>query len=350
MAERLTGWTETDARGRSIGDVLRLEPLLANESDSHDIEARPSREYLLVRQDGSSCPVEQTHAVIHDEDGDVGGMIRTFRDISLRKVVEAERQALLQRQQEARAAADAANRSKDEFLALLSHELRTPMTAITGWVHLLKTGQLDDARKQTALGAVERAARAQAAVVNDLLDISNIIRGSLRLEIRRTDVFEILREAVEIVHPAVETKNLHLHLSIPDDVFLIDGDKDRLRQVFWNLLSNSAKFTPIDGTIDVIARTDGQMVHVEVRDTGCGIAPEFLPFVFERFRQANAAATSLHRGLGLGLAIVREVVERHGGSVEAASDGVGRGATFIVRLPALVRRRDSDEVVRSARA
>jgi PAS domain S-box-containing protein len=345
VAEGLTGWTEAEARGRKLDEVLRLEHIAAESNQAG--HAAPSgepaiREQVLVRRDGSTCPIEQTFAWIRDEDDDIEGVIRTFRDITQRKAVEAERQALLERQEEARAAADAANRSKDEFLATLSHELRTPMTSIMGWVHLLKSGRMDAQRTQQALASLERGARAQAAVVNDLLDISRIMRGRLRLDVRRTDLPTVLSEAVETVESAVQAKRLKLSLTVAPDVSTIDGDPDRLRQVFWNLLSNSVKFTPVHGSIDVVAERQGEVIRVEVTDTGCGIDPTFLPFVFDRFRQENGSAARGHGGLGLGLAIVRELVELHGGTVEATSEGPNRGATFVVHLPAAVRRRGQD--------
>jgi len=343
-AERLTGWTAAEAVGRKVDQVLRLEPIAANgaAAEGANGHTRPLREYLLTRADGRTCPIEQAYAGIQDEDGSIEGVIRTFRDITQRKTVEAERQALFERQQEARAAADAANRSKDEFLATLSHELRTPMTAILGWASLLKDGRMDDARTHKALAALERSARAQATVMDDLLDISQIIRGTLRLATRRTSMPEVLTEAVETIEPVVRAKDISLHLNVEPDVSVIDGDADRLRQVFWNLLSNAVKFTPERGTIDVRARRDGDFVRVEVSDTGCGIDPAFLPFVFDRFRQENGSSKRAHRGLGLGLAIVREVVHLHGGTVEATSEGPSHGSTFIVRLPAVLRKRRDD--------
>jgi PAS domain S-box-containing protein len=351
MAERLTGWTDAEAGGRAVEDVLRLEVVTTGDpGDERAENDHRIRQYMLVRRNGSACPIEQTYAQIRDEDGDVTGAIRTFRDISQRKAIEAERHALLLQQQEARAAADAANRSKDEFLATLSHELRTPTTAIMGWVHLLKGGRLDDEDTQKALLALERGARAQAAVVDDLLDISRIVRGSLSLEVRRMNLPSILREATELVEPAVRAKEIDLQMNVAHDVATVDGDPDRLRQVFWNLLSNAVKFTPDHGSIEVIARREEGVLTVEVSDTGCGIEPAFLPFVFDRFRQANGSTTRPHRGLGLGLAIVRELVELHGGTVEARSDGVGCGARFVVRLPAIVRRRESDEMAQPTEA
>ena len=297
---------------------------------------------MLIRPDGSSCPIEQNYAQIRDEDGSVTGVIHTFRDITERRAVDAELRALLVRQQEARAAADAANLSKDEFLTTVSHELRTPTTAIIGWTELLIGGRLDDERRHQALAALERSARAQAAVVNDLLDTSLIVRGALRLDVRRTSLAKVLAEAVETVELSARSKKITLRLSVAPDVSTIDGDPDRLRQVFWNLLSNSVKFTADGGSIDVAAQREADVVRVDVSDSGCGIEPAFVPFVFDRFRQANGSSSRPYGGLGLGLAIVRELVELHGGSIEASSLGQDRGSRFIVRLPAGLRRREND--------
>ena len=345
-AERLTGWTGAQAAGRKVDEVLRLDATAVGDEDHDRRDGAPDersiREYGLVRQDGSTCPIEQTYAYIRDEDDAIEGVIRTFRDISQRKAVEAERQGLLDRQQEARAAADAANRSKDEFLATLSHELRTPMTAILGWASLLKDGRMDDDRTRKALAALERSARAQATVMDDLLDISQIVRGTLRLVVRRTSLAEVLGEAFEILEPAITAKHIDLRMNVESDVSTIDADADRLRQVFWNLLSNAAKFTPDGGSIEVHAQRERDVVRVDVIDSGCGIDPAFLPFVFDRFRQENGSTKRAHRGLGLGLAIVREVVQLHGGTVEANSEGAGHGSRFVVRLPAGVRKRKSD--------
>jgi PAS domain S-box-containing protein len=348
-AERLTGWLEADARGRPAHEVFRMQsPSGDSEIQAPELVSDEGsiREHVLIRQDGTTCPIEESHAYIRDEDGTIVGAIRTFRDVSQRKAIESERHALLQREQEARAAADAANRSKDEFLATLSHELRTPATAIMGWTHLLKGGRLDDDRAQKALAALERSARAQATVVNDLLDISRIVRGTLRLDIRRMDLKEVLRDAIETVEPAVKAKALDMRLEMGPDVAFIDADPDRLRQVFWNLLSNAVKFTADNGRIEVSAKREGEVVRVDINDSGCGIDPEFLPFVFDRFRQADASSTRAYGGLGLGLAIVRHLVELHGGTVDATSAGEGSGSRFIVRLPAAVRRRDSDAIVK----
>jgi signal transduction histidine kinase len=297
---------------------------------------------VLVRRDGTTFPIEETRADIRDEEGNVTGLIRTFRDVTERRALEEQRLASLQREQEARAAAEAANRTKDEFLATLSHELRTPATAILGWTRLLQDGRLDDARAQRALAALERSARAQAAVLNDLLDVSRIVRGALRLNIRRASVADVIREAVETVEPAVSAKRIDLRVTSDTDLPVIDADPDRLRQVFWNLLSNAVKFTPEGGTITVVTTRNHDIVRTTITDSGVGIAPEFLPHMFDRFRQADASTTRNYAGLGLGLAIVRHLVEAHGGTVAGTSDGPGHGAEFTVSLPAVVRRRDTD--------
>ncbi|MEO7274361.1 MAG: ATP-binding protein [Vicinamibacterales bacterium] len=350
-AEALTGWRSEQARGAKVDAIYRVTGLSPGPSAVVRAEGPPGHdstgELVLLRQDGSTCPIEQTYAQIRNEEDRVTGVIRTFRDISPRKAVEAELRALLLRQQEARAAADAANHSKDEFLATVSHELRTPTTAIIGWADLLKRGRLDGARTHEALAALERSARAQAAVVNDLLDTSLIVRGALRLDVRRTNLHKVLTEAAETVQLLAEAKTIAMRLNVSDDVAMIDADPDRLRQVFWNLLSNAVKFTPEGGSIEVSALRQEDVIRVEVKDTGCGIDPAFVPFVFDRFRQANGSSSRAYGGLGLGLAIVRELVELHGGTVEAASDGPDRGANFIVRLPAGVRRREQDEPVES---
>jgi PAS domain S-box-containing protein len=339
VAERLTGWAQAEARGAPVSDVLpTAEPLETADDGAADSEPR----IVLMRRDGTVFPIEETRADIRDEEGNVTGLIRTFRDVTERRALEVERRASLQREQVARAAADAANRPKDEFLATLSHELRTPATAILGWTRLLQDGRLDEARTARALAALERSARAQAAVLNDLLDVSRIVRGALRLNIRRASVADVMREAVETVEPAVSAKRLDLRVTYDPDLPVIDADPDRLRQVFWNLLSNAVKFTPEGGTITVATTRDHEMVRTTIADTGDGIAQDFLPHMFDRFRQADASTTRRHGGLGLALASVRHLVEAHGGTVTGTSDGPGRGAEFIVSLPAVVRRRDTD--------
>jgi PAS domain S-box-containing protein len=230
-------------------------------------------------------------------------------------------------------AAREASRLKDEFLATVSHELRTPLTAIVGWLHLVRTGQMDGESVGHALETVERNARSQAQLINDLLDVSRIVTGKLHLDVAPLSLAAVVGDAITSVRPAADARRIRLGAAIGPDLPVVRGDRDRLQQVFWNLLSNAVKFTPEGGRIDVTVRAAGSSVEVEVRDTGQGIAAEFLPHVFDRFRQADQSTTRAHGGLGLGLAIVRHLVELHGGTVRAESGGEGRGATFAVALP-----------------
>jgi PAS domain S-box-containing protein len=231
--------------------------------------------------------------------------------------------------------AQEANHIKDEFLATLSHELRTPLTAILGWASMLRSGRFDEAATQRALETIERNARAQRQIVEDVLDVSRIITGRLRIDARPVEVRSLVEAAVDGVRPAAEAKGVFLSTMLGRDVGVISADPDRLQQVMWNLLSNAVKFTPQGGRVEVELRRDGDHASVRVADTGQGVAREFLPHVFERFRQADSSTTRQHGGLGLGLAIVRHLVELHGGTVRAESEGEGKGATFTVELPTL---------------
>jgi PAS domain S-box-containing protein len=242
--------------------------------------------------------------------------------------------------------AQEANRAKDTFLATVSHELRTPLTSMMGWAELLKLGMLDEKGQQHALDVIESSARAQAQLIGDLLDISRIISGKLRLEVQPTELAPIIEAAMDVVHPAAEARSIQLVARISSgggrrNVGLVSGDPDRLQQVVWNLLSNAVKFTPEGGRVEVsLKRTAGAHAEITVTDNGTGISPDFLPHVFEHFRQADSTSTRQHGGLGIGLAIVRRLIELHGGTVEAESEGEGRGATFCVKLPLLRRAAD----------
>ncbi|HZH31897.1 MAG TPA: PAS domain S-box protein [Pyrinomonadaceae bacterium] len=228
-----------------------------------------------------------------------------------------------------------ANRLKDEFLATVSHELRTPLTSILGWAHLLRTGQLDEQNVTRALETIERNARAQTQLIDDLLDVSRIITGNLRLDVRRHDPASSIESAIEALQPAAAAKNVRIQKVLDTGVAFVAGDPARLQQVVWNLLSNAIKFTPKGGVVQVRLERIDSHVEIIVSDTGKGIAAEFMPHVFERFRQADQKSTRLHGGLGIGLAIVRHLVELHGGTVQADSPGEGQGATFVVKLPML---------------
>ena len=247
----------------------------------------------------------------------------------------------LEREQRARRDAEAASRLKDEFLMTLSHELRTPLTAIYGWVRMLSTDVIPATERGRALATVERNALAQARLIDDLLDVSRAISGKLRLEPRPVSVAEIVRAAVDTVMPAVDAKGIQLRATIDEATGLIVADPDRIQQIVWNLLSNAIKFTPNDGTIELAATRNGNDIEIVVRDTGIGIHPEFVPYVFERFRQADVGSRRQYGGLGLGLAIVRHLVELHGGNVRAESPGEGLGTTFRIVLPARAVQRDA---------
>ena len=265
-------------------------------------------------------------------------------DITERKRAEEERQQLLQREQEARKQAEAANRLKDEFLATVSHELRTPLTSIMGWANLLRTQKFDDATRARALETIERNAKVQTQLIEDLLDVSRIITGQIRLQVHPVELAKVIEAAIEAVRPAAEAKGIRLQRVVDSMAGPVSGDPDRLQQVVWNLLSNAVKFTPKGGRIYIkLERSDSQ-ARITVQDTGQGISPEFLPHVFDRFRQADSSMTRQHGGLGLGLAIVRHLVELHGGTVHATSEGVDRGATFTINLPLMPISRPAQEL------
>ncbi|HEY7497897.1 MAG TPA: response regulator [Vicinamibacterales bacterium] len=249
---------------------------------------------------------------------------------------EEERRLLLEREQQARLEAQAANRAKDEFLATLSHELRTPLNAILGWSQLLAGGQLNEDTARRAIEIIERNTRLQARLIDDLLDISRIITGKLRLEMKPVTVRSIVDAAVESALPAASAKRVSLVRNFDGASEAIFCDPSRMQQVIWNLLSNAIKFTPEGGQVTVSEGREGGMVVLSVQDTGAGIEPQFLPHVFDRFRQQDPASTRKHGGLGLGLSIVRHLVELHGGTISAHSEGAERGATFVVKVPLVV--------------
>jgi len=263
------------------------------------------------------------------------GMHGVVQDIAERKRIEEELRGQTEAAELARREAEEASRLKDEFLATLSHELRTPLTAILGWAKLLREGGLEPEFAARGLEAVERNAVAQTRLIGDLLDVSRIITGKLRLEPRPVELARIVEAGVESVRPAAEARGVRLELSLDAGAALVSGDPDRLQQVVWNLLSNAVKFTPQGGSVRARLTRGGGHAEVEVSDTGRGIAAEFLPHVFDRFRQQDGRITREHGGLGLGLSIARHLVELHGGTVKAESGGEGRGATFRFSLPLL---------------
>ncbi|MEB3216873.1 MAG: ATP-binding protein [Nostocales cyanobacterium 94392] len=250
----------------------------------------------------------------------------TLRDITQRKQAELEKAELL-------AKAEAANRIKDEFLAVLSHELRTPLNPILGWTQLLRANKLPPHRIDQALETIERNAALQAEMIRDLLDVSRILRGKLQLNPVNVDLINIINAAIETVRLAADTKSIQIITNLPPETAFIKGEPNRLQQIFWNLLSNAVKFTPSGGTVNVELNQENKQAKVQVSDTGKGISSDFLPYVFDYFRQENSSSTRNAGGLGLGLAIVRHLVELHGGQIQVESPGIGKGTTFTVEIP-----------------
>jgi PAS domain S-box-containing protein len=359
--------------GRQLRDVLpelapHIEPVLRGVMESGEAIIDMEVEGKTPGGSGEKQFWLASYYPVRRMDGEVLGVGIFAQDVTARKRAEVERNELLQREREARQLAEVAreqaesarlqaevarlqaetarhqaetareeaeiaNRTKDEFLATLSHELRTPLNAILGWANLLRAGGVDEASTQKALETIERNARAQTLIIEDILDVSRIVTGKLRLELSPLDLWPIVQSACEAVRPTAGAKNLTLNLRPEDETLRVPGDATRLHQVMWNLLSNAVKFTPSGGRIDVALRRVWGEAEIEVRDSGQGIAPEFLPFVFERFRQADASSTRRHGGLGLGLALVRHIVELHGGTIVVESAGAGQGSVFRIRLP-----------------
>lgn len=285
-------------------------------------------------RDGVERWIAAKGQVYFDDAGNGRRFIGTVLDISDRKRADEERERLLERERAARTEAEQANRIKDEFLAILSHELRTPLNPILGWTKLLQTRKFDEAERARALEIIERNVRLQMQLIDDLLDMARILRGKLSLRLTPVHLSSVVEAAIETVRMSAKVKSISLRVRL-SDVGQVFGDIARLQQIVWNLLSNAIKFTPDGGRADVHLERIGDRAELTVRDTGKGISPEFLPHIFESFRQENASISRHHGGLGLGLAIVRQLVEAHGGSIAAESNGAGSGTTFTVRLPLL---------------
>lgn len=333
--EEWFGHPTTEIYGRYIREVL---------GETAYAEIRPYVEQVLAGQqvtfesqlpykDGGTRYVSATYVPRFNSQGTVEGFVALINDISDRKRAETEREQLLAREQAARAEAERANRVKDEFLAIVSHELRSPLNPILGWSTLLQNRKLDPAKTAQALDTIGRNAKLQAELIEDLLDISRILRGKLSLNVGPIDLASTIQAAMETVRLAAETKSIQIHTMLEPTIGLVSGDSSRLQQVVWNLLSNAIKFTPEGGRVDIRLERLGSQTQITVSDTGKGIHPDFLPYVFDYFRQEDGATTRKFGGLGLGLAIVRHLVELHGGTVQVESPGEGQGATFIVTLP-----------------
>ena len=303
---------------------LAIEQSVATNLD-YDVE------YRTIWEDGSAHWVLVRGRCFYNPDATPRRMVGMSMDITDRKRAELEREHLLAQAQAAQTQAEAANRTKDQFLAVLSHELRSPLNPILGWAKLLRTREFEPAVQQKAIETIERNAKLQSQLIEDLLDISRILNGKLTLESGLVDLESTLRSALETVQLAADAKAIQIHIVL--EPLQIWGDANRLQQVSWNLLSNAIKFTPNGGSVTLKLEQQGTQAQITVSDTGKGISPSFLPYVFESFRQADGSTTRKFGGLGLGLAIVRQVVELHGGTVRAVSLGEGQGSTFIVQLP-----------------
>jgi PAS domain S-box-containing protein len=294
-------------------------------------DTRPPESFdVLSCEDGR---VYERFTKIQFVDGRGVGRVWCFRDITEHLRAEQQRQILLDQSESARREADSANRAKDEFLAVVSHELRTPLNAIVGWAAMLLEDKLSAEKQRHAIEVIDRNAKAQGRLIDDLLDVTRIISGKVRLSVEPVNPMDFVRSAVEAVGPAALAKDIRLVSTLDPEAGTLMGDRDRLQQIVWNLLTNAIKFTPKHGTVHVRMRRQDSSVEIIVEDNGQGIPSEFVPYMFDRFRQADSTFTRSKGGLGLGLAIVRHLVELHRGTIEAQSDGVGRGATFRLLLP-----------------
>ncbi len=328
-AERIFGYAAEEMMGQSI---LRLIPEDRKHEEAEILKRlrRGERvdhfDTIRRHRDGHELHISLTISPVKNRAGEVVGASKVARDISPQK--EAERRLAAANDETARQ-----NRLKDEFLTTLSHELRTPLQSIVGWIQILQGGDLDDGELEEGLEAIGRNARAQQHIIEDLLDMSRILSGKVRLDVQKIELSTVLEAALETVRPAAQSKGVKLHALVHQGNTPVLGDPHRMQQVFWNLLINAIKFTPRGGRIDVVLQRVNSHLEVSITDSGIGIAGDFLPNVFDRFRQADSSNVRKQGGLGLGLSIVKHLMELHGGSVFAKSPGVGEGATFSIIIP-----------------
>ncbi|MFN6484694.1 MULTISPECIES: response regulator [unclassified Nostoc] len=332
---QMLGYSAEEMLGRCLFDFIDRADDLTTEEKLEWLKPEGSnlQERRFCCKDGSYIWTLISARAIFDEQNQFLGAIAMLTDITDRKRTESERDRLLQLEQKARAEAEAANRIKDEFLAVLSHELRSPLNPILGWAKLLQSRKFDQASLDKALKTIERNAKLQAQLIEDLLDVSRILQGKLSLNMIPVDLVSTIEAAMETVHLAAEAKTIAIETMLDPTVGKIVGDSARLQQVFWNLLSNAVKFTETGGKVNVRLERIGAQAQITVSDTGKGINPDFLPYIFDYFRQGDSTTTRKFGGLGLGLAIARHLIEMHGGTIGAESPGEEQGAIFRVRLP-----------------
>lgn len=346
-ASRLLGYTAAEIIGQPITVLIQVERLeeerqiIANLRTGNRIE---HYETVRVAKDGHPIDVALTISPVRDQSGTIVGASTILRDITERRRIErelqellAEREQILASERAARGHAERLSASKDEFLALLSHELRTPLNAILGWTQILRRSSTP-ADLEKGLAVIERNVRAQTQLVDELLDMSRIISGQMRLDVQPVMPYAFVQGAIESARPAAEARGIGVDAILDPAAGPVSGDANRLQQVIWNLISNAIKFTPRGGHVQVTFERIDSNIEIRVADSGIGIRPDFLPHIFERFRQADPTTTRKHAGLGLGLSIVKHIVELHGGTVEANSEGEGKGATFRVKLPVAISR------------
>lgn len=328
---------EQDLQGKSIAKYhLQAEAYLAWQQQLSKERAVAEFEGQIKSWQGKLIWLRHNAIAVRDAQGNLTCYEGAVADITASKQAELERVELLNRERKAKEEAETVNRIKDEFLATLSHELRTPLNAIIGWIQLLRGGKMSEMQISKAIDVIDRNAQAQNQLIDDLLDVSRIIRGTMSLKLKPTNLNEVIMASLDTVRPSAAAKNIELITQLESKTTGVNGDKERLQQVFWNLLINGIKFTPNGGKIIISSETRGNEILIKVTDTGQGIAADVLPYVFDRFRQAETkSSTRTQGGLGLGLAIVRHLVEIHGGRVMADSPGLNKGSTFTVELPVL---------------
>jgi two-component system CheB/CheR fusion protein len=336
-AERILGWSESEIVGQSGSIMFTPEDRAALEPEEEMRQAaqtgRASDERWHLRKDGSRFWASGVVARISGADGEHEGFVKILRDFTERKLIEEGLRTAMARAEEATERATEANRMKDEFISVVSHELRTPLHTIRLWIRMLRKDKLTDKDRIDGLDMVERATIAQQQVIDDLFDVSRITSGKLRLAMRETRLADAIRGAFDAVAPVAKSRGLTVEASIDDDIGIVRADPGRLQQVVWNLLSNAVKFTPAGGTVRVVAHRSHATVCIDVIDSGIGIRRDFLPHVFQRFKQAEVGTNRAHGGLGLGLSIAKQLVEMHGGTIGVTSEGEGRGARFHIELP-----------------
>jgi PAS domain S-box-containing protein len=334
---QMLGYSEQELLQLTLYDVTHPEDREASVDIVNSSFTGEPEEYSIekryVRKDGEIIWALVNWTIVRDDEGHPLHSVANIQDITARKRAEVEREELLVRERAARETAEAATRSKDEFLAVVSHELRSPLNAILGYAALLRYGGMDAQEVRHAVEVIERSGKSQAHLIDDLLDTARIISGKLRLVVGPVDLVSVIEESVQTIRPAAEAKGVSLWADLPSEIGQITGDPARLQQIVWNLLSNAIKFTPQGGRVEARLERVDPHIRITVSDTGKGISPDFLPYVFDRFHQSDTSSVRRHGGLGLGLALAKYLVELHGGTIEAESAGEGQGAIFKVTLP-----------------